>query len=443
MRALAVNMKRRLRATVGLSELMVFLLFSSYGPTVHFLGHLRITEIMLIFLWLVYLQKGIIYVGFRSALLMMLFFLTAAMHIISGFVNSSPGELIVSRAGTYFILIALIASMSAILKNDARLIVAALLGYCASYVLTFVLGTSPFDAYYNVPWRLGLGYSASLALAIFFVFFRRFLPLSGVAFFALGLLHLYFSSRNLALTSFVVAAFCVWSAMQRRRRPRQTKFYSYLAFALGVLIAVPLVEWALISFASNGLLTSELSAKILVQAAHSQGFWVAARPETFAAISAIQKYPWLGVGPGVVNAEVLEISAAYAAEALVGRTEEFESIKGAILQSGLSTGTQAHSHVIGAWVDAGLFAAVCWVVLFGFCITLLVKISGLLDGWAPTCLFISICTMWDIVFSPGPHRLDIALRIIVIFFALRRLEIDYSSVKLRLLNRQFVRSGNL
>lgn len=40
------------------------------------------------------------------------------------------------------------------------------------------------------------------------------------------------------------------------------------------------------------------------------------------------------------------------------------------------------------------------------------------DPHAPLFLLVAITTVWDVLFSPGPHRMDIAVRVMVLSYAI-------------------------
>ena len=60
----------------------------------------------------------------------------------------------------------------------------------------------------------------------------------------------------------------------------------------------------------------------------------------------------------------------------------------------------AHSHLLGAWVEAGLMGAVFWAWILSLPVRVLIKPHGMMDYLTPLMAFVAFLLIWDIFFSP-------------------------------------------
>src|SRR3546814_7646452 len=81
-------------------------------------------------------------------------------------------------------------------------------------------------------------------------------------------------------------------------------------------------------------------------------------------------------------------------------------------------GLPSHCHFFGAWFDGGILAGLSWLAV------LVISILAIMQGLAwrhpivPVFIFVASTTIWDVIFSPGPHRMDMALRLTLLTFVL-------------------------
>ena len=85
-------------------------------------------------------------------------------------------------------------------------------------------------------------------------------------------------------------------------------------------------------------------------------------------------------------------------------------------------GIPSHSHLFGAWADAGIFAALSWFFVLWIDLKMLARLWRWGHPLAPLFVFVGIATLWDVLFSPGPIRLDIAIRLVIMATAFRYFE---------------------
>jgi hypothetical protein len=169
---------------------------------------------------------------------------------------------------------------------------------------------------------------------------------------------------------------------------------------------------------SADLLPEGLQRKTEAQLNNPFGLLFGGRPDTATAVYAITKRPLLGYGTTNVNPEILlfyrELNASVLsnlirpdAAAAIAYTREW------------SLGTPSHSHLFGAWVDAGVLAALCWLFYLWIAIYVLQRSFFWRHPFQPLFVFVSLLILWDTLFSPGPHRMDVAIRFTVLMLAVQ------------------------
>ena len=417
--ASAHNPQRVRGVDVGVGMLLfLFVLFAAYGPAFGFAGQLRYVEAALLVIGLFYYNKFIERVDVLEWKLSGLFLLTAAAQLISNVVNHAPVASSIARVGTYVLLAALIPIVAVLVNRDWRRMLAVVFGYGASYVVVWYSGSAASDIIEQFSWRLGLGAAVTLIVVALFGLIPRARLGLALAMFGLSALHLYLSSRSLAAITVLVAILCLVSTFWGRARPAEFRTRSFAAVIVSLSLFAYLGPLAFGWMATAQLLPENLVTKNQLQAANSYGFLAAARPDTFTALYAISKRPLLGYGSGVFDAEVFsfyaEVNAASYRDAHLSR-----SVFKNIYSQDWLQGIPSHSHLFGAWADAGIFAALSWLFVLWIDLKMLARLWRWGHPLAPLFAFVGIATLWDILFSPGPVRLDIAIRLVIMATAFR------------------------
>lgn len=398
--------------------LFLFVLFAAYGPAFGFAGQMRYVEAALLGVGLFYYDKFLARVDSLEWKLSGLFLLTAMAQLISNAVNHAPMASSIARIGTYVLLAALIPIVAVLVNRDWRRMLVVIFGYGASYIVVWYSGSAVSDTFEQLPWRLGLGAAVTLIVVTLFGVMPRGRLALTLAMFGLSALHLYLSSRSLAAITVLVALFCLVSTFWGRSSPSEFKAQSLVAVISSLSLFAYIGPFAIGWMASAQLLPDNLVTKNQLQATNSYGFLAAARPDTFTALYAINKRPLLGYGSGVFDAEVFsfyaEVNAASYRDAHLSRNV-FKNI----YTQDWSQGIPSHSHVFGAWADAGIFAALSWVFVLWIDLKMLARLWRWGHPLAPLFAFVGIANLWDILFSPGPIRLDMAIRLVIMATAFR------------------------
>jgi hypothetical protein len=97
-----------------------------------------------------------------------------------------------------------------------------------------------------------------------------------------------------------------------------------------------------------------------------------------------------------------------------------ESYSGAYYESlneNDSIGLPSHSLLLGAWVDAGFLASIVWFFVLALAFYVLGRATIWNNPNEPLFVFVAITTIWDVLFSPGPDRVDMSIRLMILVFA--------------------------
>jgi hypothetical protein len=429
---------------LGASTFIIFLLSA---VNVNVLGYLRVSEIVLIALLpglLIYLRPHT-----SSRFETWLFGLLSAYvvgQVAVDFYHGTPITDSAKRAGSMFILLLLFLAVRELLLNydiratsgrgsrrwtdhSSRLagrppitLLAAHAGWFCAYFLMLLIGNPLNPGFAEVPWRLGLGMAttgsillAGAAAATLAASPRASSTAKRVGAWATGVsliamlpmagLHLYLEARSFAGITLMV--FLIGCARMVLGSKRLLAFdwqllMGALVAGLVAVLAAPLV---LSAAASSGLLPSTVVAKTEGQLEDEGGILVGGRADVFTGLRAVQRRPLLGYGAGNDDPDLRQLCdtrlRSYSEEVcLTGRIP-------------------SHSHLVGAWIEAGLVGAVFWTFVLVAGWYVLCRIALWRAPITDLVVFQMLILLWDVVFSPGPIRVDMALKLALIMLCMR------------------------
>jgi hypothetical protein len=400
------------------ADVGLFVLFATYGPSFSFAGQLRYLELILLTWGLVRFSELPRHLAGPEWRMVALFALSALVHVVTGMYNDADIGDIVSRAGSHAILAALVPVLALVTRFEPRRMLAVVFGYSASYVFILYAGQSVSQNYNLMPWRLGLGMAATLAVSASFAALPRAGRHAPFALAALAMVHLVMGGRSLAAVTLLAAGLTALGIYTRARLPLRFDMVR-TAFGIALLLAGAWIGTILmLGMAQTGLLPQELSQKVISQASHTKGLLAAARPDTVTALYALSQRPFTGFGPGVFDLDVFSYYSEITTESYANG-DNFQAVYDDTVNRDWEHGIPSHSHVLGAWADAGIAAALCWLAVLFLALYVFVRASCFANPWTPLYLFVSIMTLWDVLFSPGPHRMDMAVRFLVLLMAVR------------------------
>jgi hypothetical protein len=283
-----------------------------------------------------------------------------------------------------------------LLNGQRRRVVLFQVGAILGGVLGYLINPSVFED--PDPWKFGVGgpVTAFLVLLSQLPAIRHRLQFSVGLLLFTALLNIYLGSRGLGGWTLLTAVFMVaeryLGGISAQHRRNLVLALPIIAIVGGVS-ALALAE-AYSYAAQRGLLGEEAEEKYKQQAEGNLGLFVSARPEILVSSQAILDSPILGHGswardPYYVSMYIDLAEAGYG----------FKAVN--ILDDLIPT----HSHLFGAWVEAGILGAVFWL----WCMILVGRVF--LNLWqtrepiAGLLVFMALSELWDIPFSPyGSER---------------------------------------
>lgn len=400
-----------------LKPIWLFFIFALYGPSINIIGEFRYVEILLLVILCVNANIALKRLGKWERILSILFFLTAFMQIVSDLINDASFEGTLKRSFTYILLALLIIAVRHLTRGDIMRLRWVLAGYYLSFLTVLVLGQTASRNYEIMAWQLGLGTAATVAICLIPLWIPRAYRLVGPALLAMSAIHLLSSGRALAVLTALAGVVAIWGSLAGRSAPPKFRPAPFL-FAVSILfltsfLAIQGAKW----ITDAQVLPQELQQKMEIQLSNPYGIIAAGRPDTAAAIYGITRSPWIGYGSTNADPAVMAFYYDIVASSYINQGSYLEMMR-LQMNKDWSLGTPSHSHLFGAWVDAGIIAAISWAVILGLAVIVFSRSAVWRHPFSPLFIYISVLVMWDTVFSPGPIRMDVALRLAILIYAM-------------------------
>jgi hypothetical protein len=283
-----------------------------------------------------------------------------------------------------------------LLNGQRRRVVLFQVGAIVGGVLGYLINPSVFED--PDPWKFGVAGPVTVLLVLMsqVPVIRRRLQLSVGLLLFTALLNVYLGSRGLGGWTLLTAVFMVVERYLGRISARNRRNFLLalpIIAVVGGVSALALGE-AYSYAAQRGLLGEEAEEKYKQQAEGNLGLLVSARPEILVSSQAILDSPIIGHGswardPYYMSMYIDLAEAGYGFQA-VGIVDDL---------------IPTHSHLFGAWVEAGILGAVFWA----WCLVLAGRVF--LNLWLTRepigglLVFMAMNELWDIPFSPyGSER---------------------------------------
>jgi hypothetical protein len=395
----------------------LFALFGFYGPALGLIGELRYVEIAVLVLLALNLSKAVRYLSRWEMRFIQLILLAAFSQAIADLYNNSTAEASLKRVGSYLIMALLIVAMKWLSRGEPLRVKLILGGYCFSYLFIAMTGIETPSRWYQVmPWRLGLGIASTIFLCLMIAWFPRLQRWGGLALIVMAGAHALQESRAIASVTGATGLLVLWTQYFGRNAPAKFDPGRVTVFALLCFAALAGTYQGLKLATEYQMFPPDMQKKMEGQINSEYGLLAAGRPDTITAIYAISKRPLLGYGTGNVDPDVYNFYSEISSSAYFNE-DNYWSVYTGTLNREWTLGIPSHSHLFGSWADGGILASFVWVAMLYLCIYLLARMSVWRNEWVPLVVFISIMSIWDVLFSPGPHRMDIAVRLMVLIFA--------------------------
>ena len=400
-----------------LSNLAAFLLLAVYGPAFELFGQFRYVEVVLLTFLFINAYRVRHYVDRISIILTALFILTAVSQVMSDIFNGVYAGSTIKRVGTYVIFIAIFLACKLLSLSEWPRLRWILAGYSLSWIFIYFVGTSAAENYESIPWRLGLGWAFTLFLCLLMSLLPRLYLVSLSILLPVAALHIILDSRSIALFTLFVFAASAYAAIFGKPIAAKVTGRRFLTF-FGILLLITGIGYYSIIFATeNRLLPVEIQARTEVQVYSQYGLAATARPETAASLSAIAERPLLGWGSTAYDPIIWHYYTDLLTANWSNRVD-FDNIYQDTFHQEWEGGMPSHSHYFGAWVDGGFLASLSWLAVLIISLLAIMQCLTWRHPIVPIVFFVASTTIWDVLFSPGPHRMDMALRLTLLTFIL-------------------------
>ena len=407
--------------TIIKHPIFLFLLFASYGPSVNIIGQLRFTEIAILIIGGIYLRDILNASRRNHVFFAVMFVFTGLCYVCFDLMNHGITQITLKRAASYvllgieFVIIAWLVSM-----NRNR-ILTALLGFCCSFLIVYAFGiTIPNNNFHQVPWLVGMGKAVTLIFFIAMTCLPRLRYIFITLMIFLIYFHLMMGSRHLLVITLLTFLLFIVSEFIGHKTAQKFHFRQF-----GILVIISgcflsLISITYISLKSLKVIPQKVLDRIERQVDAPYGLIVSARPEVAASIIGITKKPLTGYGSSTLDNQIFYDYTTFQSAG------NFSSFMENFKNKDKYMSTPSHSHLFGAWVDAGFLASIAWIFVVMFSLQLLMSASFYRDALTPLTLFITLTMLWDVIFSPGPNRIETGLFLTFLFFAQYRIQFHKS-----------------
>jgi hypothetical protein len=287
-------------------------------------------------------------------------------------------------------------------------------GLVVGSILAYFFNPFVFAAEY--PWESGWAFPVTLA--VFLVASDEQYP-SLILPIAIGVINIYLGYRSMGATCFLVAIYLFLRLVSSRSEAWRLSLRKPKYVALAVAL-VALGIWSMANAyqkaASSGLLGEAAQWKYEFQSSGEYGLLLGGRSEIMLGFLAIYDSPLLGHGSWAKNEEYV---AAYRAMMLL------LGYNPAAFQRGKGTGIDsqendnlivAHSHILGAWVEAGIVGGLFFVWILVLAARSLKRLFTARIQHAPLVVFYAFWLMWNLCFEPygGDKRFTVLYFVVVL-----------------------------
>jgi len=312
-------------------------------------------------------------------------------------------------AGIVFFAVDL-ACLAALLERNDRRKVVFLTGCAIGSLLS--VRFQPTES--TDVWKFGYSFGTILIVILLSCYFfgRRRYMITGLLFAGITLVNLLFNYRSPVLFLLIVSVLVLPVIPERIHRlqllPRPGSI-ARIAVLVGMALTAAagssfIIHWA----TSIGLAGEAAQVKNLQQEESQQGILLGGRPEIFVSSRAVMDSPILGHGSWAKDSKYVEMLNDIQVE------NGFQDVADpGAYGSGL---IPTHSHLMSAWVYAGVLGAILWGYIFWLVLKSTVLVSNLRPPLAPIYAWLFVSYLWAIPFSPfgSSDRMIEAATIVII-----------------------------
>ncbi len=379
-----------------LGDLLVFIIPASQLVEFDVVGRLFAPDVILLALLPVVLLSKAHFLKMRlPRTFLVLGLIWFAGQVTTDFVRSTPFEDYARGWAMIAFTLTNFSVLYVLLFQNARRIVIYTVGSVIGNLLIYFLHPSGFAV--GDPWKFGYGFeiTAFLVLLATSPRVRSNLATPAILIFAAAL-NVYNGARSLGGACFLVGTYLLMRQIGRARREQGSPMTFAGALFMCALLALSAVGVLQIYqyYAGNGLLGYAAQQKYEMQSSGRYGVLVGGRGDFLVALEAALDSPIVGHGSWAKDWR-------YA-------SQEDAIVKGLgyrTLGGANSWLIPTHSHLIGAWVDAGILGIVFWIWVLSLPLRVLMQLYATAEPLAPLIAFLAVILIWDVLFSPyGAER---------------------------------------
>lgn len=383
------------------------------SATVSFVGDLPVSEIIMLALlpiMLVIHGRRILKSQFKILFFMLGLWLFG--QVISDiYRHSETSDWMRGDAAIIFFGLDILGLIILLSKNDRRKIILIAGVAVGSILLTFI---HPSDYALYAPWKFGYAsgvISLTTLISCFFYARRRYI-IAGLLILSIVGVNLFENYRSPVgqLLMVIALVFPVIPEKLGRMRVLPSSGGGFkFAVLLGLVLGAIWGAGRLVDFATSAGLVSEEAKEKNETQQKAGSLLLAGRPEYQVSIQAVKDSPILGYGSWAHDPKYMKMLFDIELEQGLANADDTSAIETDVIPT--------HSHLMGAWVWAGIFGAVFWFYSLWLVIKSIISIATHRPPLAPVYMYMVISLFWSILFSPGGAgvRVSDALVFILVF----------------------------
>jgi hypothetical protein len=263
-------------------------------------------------------------------------------------------------------------------------------------------------------WKFGYALSVTWIIVLYscYFYYKKQFAITSAMFAVLAIIHLVLGSRAYALMVLLVAVLALPIVPERIGRSKikmfeegtlaRLLFLLFLACVAGIFLAT-LYSWA----ASSGRLGEKAFLKYQSQSRGKLGLLIGGRTEILVSTIAIKDSPLIGHGSWAKDPKYSEILNDLRFEYGYTENESDDNSESDLIPT--------HSHLFGAWVDAGILGAVFWIYIIWLLLQGILRATELARPLTILYAYGAVSVLWDIFFSPfgTPRRMTTAFILVL------------------------------
>lgn len=271
---------------------------------------------------------------------------------------------------------------------------------------------SPNYFFEGSPWKFGYGPGiTSLVILVSCWFFaRRQHAITGMLLLGIAGVNLLFNFRSPVLSLLITIGLVIPVIPEQIGRmrilPPPGTGMRLVVLILVVLTTGGIAKMMITGLSASGVLGEDAREKNEIQQNSALGLLLGGRPEILVSSVAVFDSPILGHGSYAKDLKYLEMYRDLLIEA--GDVQDENALLSNQDKEAELGAIPAHSHLMGAWVFAGVLGAVFWGYVLFLVIRGIIRGTVLRPALLPIFCYLSISFMWDILFSPFGYSERIA-----------------------------------